>query len=389
MGENLKAAVEVAKQASRAKSEFLSKMSHEIRTPMNAVMGMVAVAKKSDSVHHIKTCLEKIDNASTQLLGILNDILDISKIESGKFEIYLSEFRLDKTLEGLYDIISTRTNEKSQKLDFEVNFDFSRKIICDELRLTQVIMNLLTNAVKFTPEYGVIKLKLGHERSGENKERLTVEVSDTGIGLNKEQAERLFMPFEQADGSITRRFGGTGLGLAISKSIVEHLGGQISVNGVPGEGSSFKFFVEFEWGGPAFDKAEASDVPNTIHEGIWRGKKILLVEDIEVNREIVHMCLEITGVQIDDAENGVKALEIMKTRGGDYSLLLMDIQMPDMDGITCTKNLRLQGIDIPIIAMTANAFKEDVSECLSAGMSDHISKPFNFDELLSKLKCYL
>ncbi len=386
-------AMEQTKQASKAKSEFLSRMSHEIRTPMNTILGMTTIALKSPDMEKIADCLKKIETASQQLLGIINDILDISKIEAGKFEINQNEFQMESLLESVKNVISPQSFVKNQLLTFNVDFDFTRKIISDETRLMQVMVNLLSNAVKFTPENGSITVDISFKKIDPARAKLLVSIKDTGIGLSDEEASRLFQPFEQADGSITRRFGGTGLGLAICKTIVQMMGGSIGVKSSPGRGSDFYFDVPFQWGNPVLIDQESCKKNHDVKKNQWKGKKILLAEDMEINREILINLLEDTGVSIDSAENGIRALEMFSLNPGMYDIILMDIQMPGMDGLTCCRSIRSMetsyGKNIPIIAMTAHAFKQDVIESLNAGMNAHISKPIDYKELISVLSGYL
>ena len=524
MQKDLERAIEEAERASRAKSEFLSRMSHEIRTPMNAIIGMNSIARKSNDLERIRYCLEKIENASKQLLGLINDILDMSKIESGKFEITDNEFDFEKMLQNVCNVVNVKVEEKQQ--NFTIDFDdvFLSYVVCDELRLSQVMINLLTNAVKFTPEHGDITLKIRHQDLDEEQSTLHVEVWDTGIGVDEDQKSRLFRSFEQADGSTTRKFGGTGLGLAICKRICTLMGGDIWLENREEGGSRFIFEVTIRWGGelvrevpvknidtekihiltvddhedvriyfgnilqgfalrsetaasgeeavakvrrakdegdpfnlifldwkmPGMDglettrrikeiaggdakvvlisvadwseiEAEAigsgvsrflpkpvlpSQLFNTIMETMeysmfsedpayeqkvyqWRGRHILIAEDIEINREILLSILEETGVDVDCAVNGLEALELYRAAPEKYDLILMDIQMPELDGLAATTRIRDSGkprsATIPIIAMTANAFKEDIEQCLAAGMNDHIAKPINLEELMTKL----
>jgi len=508
----------------RHKSVFLANMSHEIRTPMNAIIGMTTIGKSAADSVRKDYCLSKIADASNHLLGVINDILDMSKIEANKFEIAPVEFDLEKMLKRVVSVITFRIDEKHIK--FSVHFDNSlpHTLIGDDQRIAQVITNLLGNAIKFTPEKGSVTLAVRLAGKGNDLCTLQFSVSDTGIGITPEQQEKIFNSFEQAESSTTRKYGGTGLGLAISKSIVEMMGGDIWVQSEPGKGSVFTFTIQLprgaeqkhtllsdeinlgnvrimtvdddpdiltyfleiaqnfgimcdvaisgekalqlvdqkggyhiyfidwkmpgmdgiklaheiksrvteqsivimisavEWSAVA-DEAKAAGVdkflskplfPSTIAEvineclgvdkrqtersqaadiaGIFAGRCILLVEDVEINREIVQTLLEPTKLEIDCAENGVEAVRMFVKEPYKYDMIFMDIQMPEMDGYEATKRIRALDIPtaktIPIVAMTANVFREDIDRCLEAGMNSHVGKPINFDEVLGKLLSY-
>jgi signal transduction histidine kinase/CheY-like chemotaxis protein len=393
---------EQAEQASEAKTAFLSNMSHEMRTPMNAIIGMTAIGKASDENAKKDYCFAKIDNASNHLLGVINDILDISKIEAGRFELSPVEFNLERMLQRVSSVMVYRIEEKQQSFRFEVDEALPRTIVADDQRLAQVITNLLSNAVKFTEEHGTIGLEARLVEEDEDTARISFMVSDTGIGITPEQIERIFREFEQAESSTTRSYGGTGLGLAISKRIVEMMGGSIGVSSKPGEGSIFSFVVTVEKGTgtderelaePMIRDAAAAEVDEAaLADGGFAGRRILLVEDLEVNREIVMALLEPTLLDIDCAENGQEALEAFKAAPDAYDLIFMDIQMPVMDGIEATRRIRALDIPraktIPIVAMTANVFREEVEEYLSAGMTDHIGKPIDLAAVIVKLGQY-
>ncbi len=400
-------AKEDALASTKAKSEFLSRMSHEIRTPMNAIIGMTQMARKSTDVTKMQYCLEKVDATSKQLLDIINDVLDMSKIEANKFMIDAYEFDFDNIIQRVFNVIQVKAEQKHQKLEYECEKIFTRNMISDGLRISQVLINLLGNAVKFTPEFGIITLKVSEISQSENSSVIQMEVKDTGIGISKEDQSRLFKIFEQADGGIARNFGGTGLGLAICKKIVNMMGGNISVQSEFGKGSSFVFDIKVEWGmecsknskdlknkdGLHLLNGEAERTEVTPKTYCWKGKNILLVEDVEINREIVCNILEDTGVEIDCAIDGAEAVDIFEKQGEKYSLILMDIQMPNLDGLSATKKIRmsnkLNATEVVIIAMTANAFKEDIEECTGAGMNGHIAKPIDGQEVLDIIDIYL
>lgn len=523
----LNAARKSAVESTRAKGEFLSRMSHEIRTPMNAIIGMTTIAKRSDDASRIRYCLDKVDASSRQLLGLINDILDMSKIEANKLEITRAPFDFEKMIQYVINMMQVKLEEKHQDLLLDIDEVFTRQMIGDELRLSQVLINLLGNAIKFTPEYGGITLKIRVKSSQEGKSVFQVEVIDTGIGIEPDVKDKLFESFEQADGGITRQYGGTGLGLAISKKIVNLMGGNIWVESTPGKGSSFIFDFEAPWGDrlsisdlittvpssvrimvvddkedvleyfknilnsfsihcdvagsgdaaiklvekrkadnmpydiifidwnmPRMDGgqvameiqkrmgnqticvmisvAEWSDIeqdakacgvnnflskpvlPSVLYDTIldltnknlvipktegneeindWSSKRILIAEDIEINREIMGSILEETGVQIIYAEDGERAVDYFTKSPEPFDLILMDVQMPKVDGLDATRMIRAsvhkRGKSTPIIAMTANAFKEDEKVCLDAGMNGHLAKPVNVDELFSVLTEYL
>ncbi|MDR2782915.1 MAG: response regulator [Treponema sp.] len=384
-----------AEEASKAKSNFLANMSHEIRTPLNAIIGMANIGSADQSIEKKDYCLSRINGASTHLLNVINDILDMSKIEADKFELSITTFNFTAMLNKVVDVLSFKIEEK--KLSFAVALDpaVPPVIVSDEQRLAQVITNLLSNAVKFTPEGGSVTLsaKLLEESAGDCV--IEISVADTGIGISPEQEIKLFHSFEQADNSISRKYGGTGLGLVISKRIVELMNGKIWVNSQLGQGSSFIFDIHAGKGTNESAETETSINMRTPQDiaGCLAGYTILLAEDIEINREIVLSALESTGVLIDQAENGRDAFEKFSAAPENYDLILMDIQMPEMGGYESTRLIRAVDVEkaktIPIIAMTANVFKEDIERCLGAGMNDHLGKPIDFNELIGTLRRYL
>jgi signal transduction histidine kinase/CheY-like chemotaxis protein/PAS domain-containing protein len=393
-----------------AKSEFLSRMSHEIRTPMNAIIGMTTIARRTSDPERISACLDKIDGSSRQLLSIINDVLDMSKIESGKLELTFDEFDFYKMIDHVVNVLQVKFLEMNQVFKLETSAKFTHRVISDELRISQVLINILTNANKFTPRGGEITMNITLEDGNDDEVFVAIAVRDTGIGITPEQRERLFNSFEQADGSITRRFGGTGLGLAISKNIADLLGGSIKVESVPDVGSTFTFRFPVGFGGEldsSSAKALSADIrvlisddnrdESSSHEQgaalrNWSGRRLLVVEDIEINREIVAALLEDTGIIVDFADNGVNAVEKFKS-AEPFDVILMDVQMPVMDGLAATRKIRELGTEyaltVPIIAMTANAFKEDVVRCLEAGMNNHVAKPMEPAALNAVLSKYL
>ena len=395
-------AKEQAEISSEAKTNFLSRMSHEMRTPMNAIIGMATIARNSSDQNRMGYCLNRINDAALHLLGIINDILDMSKIEACKFDLSKTEFEFEHMLKRVTGMIEFKIKEKEQNLT--VSFDplVPARIVADEQRLAQVLTNLLSNAVKFTPEEGKITLSVRLIEKRDKDCTVRFDVIDSGIGISKEQMEHLFTPFEQADGTISRRFGGTGLGLAISKNIVELMGGKIWIESEAGKGSDFAIELSLELGKPMITDTMNRSLPadgQTEHEAdeenmenIFAGYSILIAEDVEINREIILSLLEDTGIAIDCAENGKMALDMFRENPAKYKLILMDIHMPDMDGFEATRQIRSlggEGGEIPIIAMTANVFREDVEKCLAAGMNEHLGKPLDINKLIIRMKEYL
>jgi signal transduction histidine kinase/CheY-like chemotaxis protein len=386
---------ERAEKASRAKGDFLAQMSHEMRTPMNAILGMSAVAKNTDDPQRMRESIEKIEIASEHLLGVINDILDMSKIEAGKLELDDSDFDFFDMIERTVQVSNFRVEAKSQRFIIRLDKDIPRFLNGDSQRLSQVITNLLSNAVKFTPQGGTIKLIVRLLGEVDGVCNIEASVSDTGIGVTDEQKERLFRSFEQADNTTSRKYGGTGLGLAISKQIVDLMGGEISVDSVPGEGSTFSFTAMLpraEYGVAGNARHRGPDARNA-EDDHFEGHTILLAEDVEINREVVLSILEDTGLEIDCAENGKQAIEMYAENPSRYELIFMDIQMPEVDGYDATRAIRSMDVpgaaEVPIVAMTANVFREDIDHSREAGMNGHVGKPLIRDEIMSVLHKYL
>jgi len=503
------------------KSTFLANMSHEMRTPLNTIMGMANIGKNAPDSMRKDYTLVKIEEASNHLLGVINDVLDMSKIEADKFELNMVDFYFEQMIKKASNSIYIRTVQKQLKFIVDIDGKIPRALVGDDQRLTQVVINLLSNAVKFTPEGGTICLKTFLAEENDGVFTIAIEVSDTGIGISKEQQEKIFNVFEQADGGISRKFGGTGLGLAISKRIVEMMGGSIKISSELGKGSVFSITFKAQagqdntrsfldssvnWNNVRVLAVDDSEVVRTYFENIFdgygiscdvarngdealeminnsggyniyfidwmmpgingieltktiksedtelkryvviisatdweliqkesqqagvdkymmkplfasdiidcmnsclgvdgdrtvkrsymkedelKGFHVLLAEDVEINREILIASIEETGVEIDCAENGIEAIEMLKKNPGKYDLILMDMQMPEMDGLEATRRLRAMGVDIPVVAMTANVFKEDVDKCVEAGMNDHIGKPLDMFNVMQKMRKYL
>jgi signal transduction histidine kinase len=389
-----------AEQASEAKTSFLSNMSHEMRTPLNAVIGMTAIGKTSAENEKKDYCFDRIDSASKHLLDVINDVLDISKIEAGHFDFAPAEFSLERMLQRVVGVMAYRIEEKRQNFRLDIDEGLPPTVVADEQRLGQVVTNLLSNAVKFTGDGGAIDLEARLLGEDEQKARVRVSVRDSGIGISDEQMGRIFSEFEQAENHTSRSYGGTGLGLAISKRIIEMMGGTIGVTSEVGKGSCFSFELEVEKGSGDGETGDAHAAAlgflgRAPSEGgvSFAGRRILLAEDLEVNREIVLALLEPTSLEIDCAENGQVAIEMFKGRPDAYDLIFMDIQMPVMDGLEATRVLRALDLPeakaVPIVAMTANVFREEIEEYLAAGMTDHIGKPINLEDVIAKLLRYL
>ena len=400
----LESALENAQSASSAKGNFLSNMSHEMRTPMNAIIGMTQIGKSAKNIEKKDYAFEKIESASNHLLGVINDVLDMSKIEAGKFEITFVEFEFEKIIQKAINVIGFRIEEKHQNFSLHLDPSIPKVLSGDDQRLTQVITNLLTNAVKFTPEEGSIRLNANFVSEENGICIIKVEVIDSGIGITAEQQSRLFTSFEQAESSTSRKFGGTGLGLAISKRIVDLMGGSIWVESEPGKGSAFTFTVQLTHGTekniePGYGQINSADGKTSADQApSFRGCRLLLAEDVEINREIVISLLEPAEIEIDCAVNGAEAVEMFAAEPNRYDMIFMDMQMPQMDGLEATRHIRdieskLETANarkrIPIVAMTANVFKEDIQKCLDAGMDAHLGKPLDMNEILQILKRYL
>jgi two-component system, sensor histidine kinase and response regulator len=521
--EQLKDALEKSNVASRAKSEFLSNMSHEMRTPLNAIIGMTEIGRNADDLERKNHALGRIQDASTHLLGIINDVLDMSKIEANRLELSFIEFDFERMLQRVINVVSFRIDEKQQNLSINISKDIPKTLIGDDQRLAQVLANLLGNACKFTPVGGSICFDAHLEKEEDGICTIRISVEDTGIGISAEQQEKIFQIFRQAESSTVRKYGGTGLGLAICKNIVEMMGGRIWVQSEPGKGSTFAltvnmkrgedekhklgerpvnrndirvlvvddskvildyfrvvarklgiycdtamtgeeaialverdnsyhvYFIDLqmpdmdglqvsralkplvsedsevimmtanEWTTDAeeaknagVDKFLSKPLFPPVIEGVideylsaknreetnesnldvvYEGRRILLAEDMEINREILLALLEPTLLEVDCAENGLQAVSMFAEAPEKYDMIFMDVQMPEMDGYEATQRIRALEIpsakNVPIVAMTANVFREDIEKCLESGMNDHIGKPLDFNVVLEKLRTYL
>ncbi|MDR0316766.1 MAG: response regulator, partial [Treponema sp.] len=330
-----------AEAASQTKSDFLSRMSHEIRTPMNAIIGMTQIAKGAHDTEKIRNCLAQIESSSDHLLGVINDILDFSKLESGKLTLDIVDFSLTEDLNFVISMMLSKAQQKNIQIRLNIENLKNDGLSTDSLRLNQVLLNLLSNAVKFSPDGSEILLNVRELGSEDGDSTYSFEVIDRGIGISDYQASKLFRPFEQADGSITRHYGGSGLGLVISKNLVEMMGGKITMHSVEGKGSTFSFTICCAAKPVIEQQAAAEDSEDVAASYDFSGKRCLLVDDIEINREIVIELLADTGLVMEAAENGKDALEkFSASQESYYDIILMDVQMPVMDGCTSSREIR-------------------------------------------------
>ncbi len=395
----LKVATKEAKSANRAKSRFLANMSHEIRTPMNAIIGRTRLALDETSSPELQAHLETIQNASENLLSLINDILDFSKIEAGELKISNKPFDLFDTLRSLLNTVRfLADDEKGLNVTLEIADDVPRAVVGDSMRLRQILLNLVNNAIKFT-ETGCVDVRVACLKAKEKTVLIQFSVSDTGIGIALDNQEAIFNEFVQEDDSTTKVFGGTGLGLAICKHLCDLMGGQIAVSSIPGKGSTFTLSSSFL----CCNFSELPDIfPQVDHKPMSSDSlNILLVEDNEANRVLAGMVLAKAGHTLVEACNGIDALNCLV--GQSYDVVLMDVQMPIMDGLKCTRIIRaaelgdelagvdkeladklsvqLRGCHTLIVAMTANAMSGDREDCLDSGMDEYITKPFYLDDL--------
>ena len=374
---------ELTEKSCIAKSEFLSRMSHEIRTPMNAIMGMTNLARSTDDAAKRNDYLEKSAAASGDLLRLIEDVLDISDLNYGKFKLDSLEFNFKTMLRRAMQKAEQQYKKKHQTFSTDIDPSIPELLTGDERRLAQVINELLLNAGKFTPEGGSIRFKTFKKKEENNCFTIQFDISDNGIGIPKDKLDIIFTAFEQVDGGINRKYGGTGLGLSLSKAIIENMGGKIWVESEPKKGSMFSFTFLPQINMPGSE----TEIPAS-----FSGKTMLLVDDIDINREIVMGILEKTQIQFLCAVNGREAVDIFTADPKKIDIILMDINMPEMDGMEATRRIRTLGMNegthVPIIALTANTNQEDVEKYLAAGMTDHIGKPANFEEIFRKINTH-
>ncbi len=392
INEELVKAKKAAEAAAEAKSIFLANMSHEIRTPMNGIIGMVDILKKTPLTPEQKEYVQIIESSGENLLTIINDILDYSKIEAGRIELEKIPINLREEINNVVKILQIQADRKNLPLIVEINDDVPQYLIGDPVRLKQIIINLVNNAIKFT-EKGSIRIIVEKQQINGTKAHLLFKVIDTGIGISEEGKKRLFKSFSQVDRSTTRKFGGTGLGLAISKNLTEMMGGEIGLESEVGAGSTFWFTVVLEITDKEnYEKNHKTEKIDDIKEKLKVKLNVLLVEDNVINQKVALVNLNNLGHNTDVANNGKEAVEMFRKK--EYDLIFMDIQMPEMDGIEATKKIREIEKNnnairkIPIIAMTANTMEGDKEKYLQAGMNDYVSKPFKQKELVAIFNKY-
>ncbi len=397
MRKKLEEAIELTKQAQQVtemKSKFLAYMSHEIRVPMNAVLGFSQLLKQTSLNNKQKDYLETIISNGNLILKIINDILDLSKIESGRVALEAVHFDLDRLIQDVFKVVRAAAEEKSLNLNYYISPAVPTFWEGDPHRLKQILINLLNNAIKFTVK-GYVNLTVNLDQSkkqkkGEGECILHFFVKDTGIGIPKEKQEMVFEAFAQADQSIARQYGGTGLGLTISKRLIEVMGGNIWVESQPGKGSEFNFTVKLKVGSPDLARDASQEVREAILKRMeslnCKGVRILLAEDSQPSQELMQEYFTLFGCEGDFVGNGLEVIE--KIKKSSYDLCLMDVELPGLDGLETTRRIRKDNKELPIIALTASAMKEDQERCLKAGMNDYLTKPIDMMQLKEKIALY-
>lgn len=394
MSELLTESQRMAQLASHSKSRFLANMSHEIRTPINGIIGLARMIQDGNLTETQRTQVNMLLDSASYLQGLINDILDLTKIEEGKMRMEIALFSVGEVIEMVMNTVQYSAQKKHITLNIENQFTDDRFLLGDPLRLRQVLINLLTNAIKFTPEHGTISLIIEATELTSDDALIKVQVKDSGIGMDSATRDRLFKPFEQADASTTRKFGGTGLGLSICKKLVEMMGGQIGVESQLSKGSTFWFSARFNLGPSMENLIPEVQTPDWMKEDIEEKTapiKVLMAEDHLVNQIVMKALLEKYNLEVQIANNGLEAIEAAKT--GLFRLIFMDCQMPEMDGYEATKHIRslpdTRISMLPIIALTANAMSGDREHCLEVGMNGFIAKPVEIRELETQLRLWL
>ncbi len=387
---------ESAVAANNAKSDFLSNMSHDIRTPLNAIQGMTKIALDHvDDVEQVTSCLNRISVSGHHLLGLINDVLDMSKIESGKMMLNEDRTSIKAVVDDIALITHTQVEEKNQDFDVRIGTLMSNYVFCDGLRLSQIMLNMLSNAVKFTPEGGNIALSVSQTKSnkGEHYVHLVIKVKDDGIGIDPEFGDRIFDSFERVDSKHVNDTQGVGLGMTITKYIVDAMGGLIEFDSELGKGTEFRVDLDFKRM-PDDDEEEKTVAEETAVDDSLRGNMVLVAEDNLINMEVAKAILNDRGIQIEWAENGQICVDMFSSHeAGYYAAILMDLRMPVMTGYEAAAKIRYldreDAATIPIIAMSADAFAEDIRRCIEAGMDDHLSKPIEIDKLMEALHRFI
>lgn len=388
----MRAALQEARSASREKSKFLSRMSHEIRTPMNGIIGMTALAKQNiDNRNKLSDCLYKIEQCSNFLLALINDILDMSRIESGKVMLCPTPFRFERLIEDIQAMFSLQAADKRIAFSVQASPFPAKALLGDALRIRQIIVNLLSNALKFTPENGRVLLTAQVLKETPEGVSIRCTVEDSGIGMSDAFMQTMFEPFSQA-AHIVHQYGGTGLGLSISRNLVQMMQGEIHAESTLGQGTKFTVLLRLPFAEAAADTASVQ--PLSAEPPTLSGARMLLAEDNEINAEIACALLAATGAEIEHVWNGQEAVErFAAAPPGYFGLILMDIQMPVLDGLQATAQIRAlpreDASQIPILALTANAFSEDIANALQAGMNDHLNKPIDVQRLYRVAASYL
>lgn len=384
--ENLLKSKEAAERANQAKGNFLAQMSHEIRTPMNSIIGFTSLLAETNLEPSQKELLTRVEKSGEILLGVITDILDISKIEAGKFELTNVPFSLSDSIEEVISITTPQALKKGLLFEQKIPENLSKNFIGDSLRLKQILINLITNAIKFT-EKGSVQVILKKLSDNNSSSQIEFQVKDSGIGMNDEEVLRVTRPFEQANTSYARKYGGTGLGLSIASSLITLMGGSLNIKSQKGVGSEFKFTLHLP---KESSRKEDSEVKKTPSDWTKKRGRILLVEDNEVNRSVAIEMLEKYVVSVESVTDGERAVELLK-KDTRFDLILMDIQMPSMDGLTATKIIRnsLNLTEIPIVAMTAHVQESDRKVALASGMNDFLPKPVRINSLCEILTKYI